>query len=153
METESILSGHSEYGNRMQNGHRTTPRPLPPLKGNIMYTILLLLLKCLLCAMEHKEIWCITKQFAPFHSFCTLVFICHCRLLLKCQFSQCKWIFAQNSPSSDVFFLQLFQKTHSGNQVLFVLRASRKGRGGPEVSRKKFKLGSNTRLTNTLDCP
>jgi hypothetical protein len=33
METESILSGHSEYGNRMQNGHRTTPRPLPPLKG------------------------------------------------------------------------------------------------------------------------
>ena len=41
METESILSGHSEYGNRvMQNGHRTTPRPLPPLKGNI--TILLM---------------------------------------------------------------------------------------------------------------
>ena len=38
METESILSGHSEYGNRMQNGHRTTPRPLPPLKGNIMCT-------------------------------------------------------------------------------------------------------------------
>ena len=37
METESILSGHSEYGNRMQNGHRTTPRPLPPLKGNIMF--------------------------------------------------------------------------------------------------------------------
>jgi hypothetical protein len=37
METESILSGHSEYGNRMQNGHRTTPRPLPPLKGN--YTL------------------------------------------------------------------------------------------------------------------
>ena len=89
METESILSGHSEYGNRMQNGHRTTPRPLPPLKGNIMYTILLLLLKCLLCAMEHKEIWCITKQFAPFHSFCTLVFKCHCRLLLKCEIPQC----------------------------------------------------------------
>ena len=87
METESILSGHSEYGNRMQNGHRTTPRPLPPLKGNIMCTILLLLLKCLLCAMEHKEIWCITKQFAPFHSFCTLVFKCHCRLLLKMSIS------------------------------------------------------------------
>jgi len=37
METESILSGHSEFNQRLVNGHRTTPRPLPPLKGN--YTL------------------------------------------------------------------------------------------------------------------
>ena len=35
METESILSGHSEFNQRLVNGHRTTPRPLPPLKGEI----------------------------------------------------------------------------------------------------------------------
>ena len=34
METDSVLSGQSEFMNhRIQNGHRTTPRPLPPLKG------------------------------------------------------------------------------------------------------------------------
>jgi len=38
METDSVLSGQSEFMNhRIQNGHRTTPRPLPPLKGN--YTL------------------------------------------------------------------------------------------------------------------
>ena len=37
METESILSGHSEYNQRLVNGHRTTPRPLPPLKGEIFF--------------------------------------------------------------------------------------------------------------------
>ena len=38
METESILSGHSEYNQRLVNGHRTTPRPLPPLKGEIFFS-------------------------------------------------------------------------------------------------------------------
>ena len=36
METDSVLSGQSEFMNhRIQNGHRTTPRPLPPLKGTL----------------------------------------------------------------------------------------------------------------------
>ena len=33
METDSVLSGQSEFSHRLVNGHRTTPRPLPPLKG------------------------------------------------------------------------------------------------------------------------
>ena len=40
METESILSGHSEFNQRLVNGHRTTPRPLPPLKGEIFFCCL-----------------------------------------------------------------------------------------------------------------
>ena len=39
METESILSGHSEFNQRLVNGHRTTPRPLPPLKGEIFFVV------------------------------------------------------------------------------------------------------------------
>ena len=42
METESILSGHSEFNQRLVNGHRTTPRPLPPLKGEIFFVVFFL---------------------------------------------------------------------------------------------------------------